>query len=66
MHTIHNARVTLLATAFNTFGVGAIITGIVSPVVSGRVSDIAHIAAWAIFGCYSIATAQILLGRLRP
>jgi hypothetical protein len=31
MHTIHNARVSLLATALNNIGVGAILAGIVAP-----------------------------------
>jgi len=39
MHTIHNARITLLATALNNLGAGSIIAGIVAPVVNGRVGD---------------------------
>ncbi len=66
MNTIYNARIGLLATALNNLGVGAIMAGIVAPVVNGTVGDFAHIASWVILGGDLIAMAQVLLGRLRP
>jgi hypothetical protein len=65
MHTVHNARITLLATALNNLGVGAIIAGIVAPMVNGAVADLAHIAPWLILGADLIWLAQVTLGRLR-
>ena len=65
MHTIHNARVQLLAAALNNLGVGAVIAGIVAPRVDGRVGDASHIGAWLVFGADLIAMAQVVLGRLR-
>ena len=47
---IHNARVQLFATALNNVGVGAIIAGIVAPLVDGRVGDWAHISALICYG----------------
>jgi len=65
VHTIHNARVQLLATALNNLGVGAAIAGIVAPLVNGTVGDLAHIGAWFALGADLMAMAQIVLGRLR-
>jgi methylmalonyl-CoA mutase cobalamin-binding subunit len=65
MHAIHNARIQLLATAFNNHGVGAILAGVVVPTMNGTVGDIAHISAWLALGADVMALAQIMLGRLR-
>jgi hypothetical protein len=65
VNTIHNARITLLATAMNNLGVGAIIAGVVAPVVAARADDLPHIAAWFMLGADLIAGAQALLGKLR-
>jgi hypothetical protein len=65
MHTVHNARITLLATALNNLGVGSIMAGIVAPVVNGTVGDFVHITTWVMLGADLIAMAQVLLGRLR-
>jgi hypothetical protein len=65
VHTVHNARITLLATALNNLGVGAIIAGIVAPTVNGATGGLAHVAAWLIFGADLIWLAQVWLGRLR-
>ena len=46
-------------------GVGAIIAGIVAPMVNGTVGDLAHIAPWLIFGADLLWLAQVVLGRLR-
>ena len=43
MHTVHNARITLLAMAFNNLGVGANLTGIVAPMVSHAGFNLANL-----------------------
>jgi len=58
---VHNARVQMLATALNNLGVASIVAG----VVNGTLGDFAHVAAWIVVGGELIATAQLLLGRLR-
>jgi hypothetical protein len=65
LHAIHNARIQLLATALTNLGVGAIIAGIVAPMVNGRVDDAPHIGAWLALGADLITMAQVVLGRLR-
>ena len=65
MNTIHNARITLLATALNNIGVGAILAGIIAPTVNGTLGGIGYVGAWLVIGCHAIITAQLLLGRLR-
>jgi hypothetical protein len=65
MHTVHNARIQLLATAVNNLGVGAAMAGIVAPLVSGSVGDLAHLGAWFALGADLVALALVILGRLR-
>jgi hypothetical protein len=65
MHTIHNARITLLATALTNIGVGAILGGIVAPLVRGDINAPASIGVWLVIGLDFIGLAQMLLGRLR-
>jgi hypothetical protein len=65
MLMIHNARITALSTALNNLGIGAIMAGIVAPVVNGTVGDFAHIGTWLMLGVDLIAMAQVMLGRLR-
>jgi hypothetical protein len=65
MHAVHNARVQLFATALNNLGVGAILAGIVAPLVNRTVGDPRYIAAWLIFGADLLWLAQVWLGRLR-
>ena len=43
-------QATQLATACTNLGVGLFLTAIVSPVVTGTVGDVPHIAAWLLFG----------------
>lgn len=62
---VHNARITLAATALNNLGVGAMLAGIVAPLVNGMVGDLAHIASWVVLGLDLIALAQFVLGRLK-
>jgi hypothetical protein len=61
---IHNARISLLATTLNNFGVGAIIASVVVPTVNDRPRRPRHILVWAIFGADLIVMAQAVLGRL--
>jgi hypothetical protein len=65
MHTIHNARIQLLATAVNNLGVGAVVAGFVAPLVNGSVGDLAHIGLWFALGADLMAMAQMILGRLQ-
>jgi uncharacterized membrane protein YczE len=65
MHTIHNARITLFATALNNLGVGAIIAGILAPMVKGEINALASVVIWLVIGLILIGQAQVFLGRLR-
>jgi hypothetical protein len=65
MHTVHNARVQLLATALNNVGVGAVIAGIVAPIVKGSIGGLAAVSPWLILSLDVMIMAQIVLGRLR-
>ena len=53
-----------LATACTNLGVGLILTGIVAPMVSGKLDDLPHVALWVALGVSSIAVAHEILGRL--
>jgi len=68
MHTVHNARITLLATALNNLALAVIVAGCIAPVVSGQlagsgqvVATLAWIAAVTILHFF----AQGVLGGLR-
>jgi len=62
---IWNERIKMLATAFNTFGLGAILTGVVAPAANGLAEGALYVVAWLIFGALSTGAAQVILGRLR-
>jgi len=62
---IHNERTKLLASALNNLGVGAIITGIVGPLVNDHVGSAVQTLEWFLLGANLMAAAQGLLGRLR-
>jgi hypothetical protein len=62
---VHNARITLLATTLNNVGVGAVIAGIVVPMVRGEINGLESIVTWMLVGIQFIAAAQVALGRLR-
>jgi hypothetical protein len=66
MNTVHNARITLLATAFNNIGVGAILAGMVAPMVRGEVNAVASVVIWLVIGLDFLWLASVTLGRLRP
>ncbi len=65
MHTVHNARVQLLATAFNNIGIGAVLAGIVAPMVRGDINPTESFVVWLLIGLDFMWLAYILLGRLR-
>jgi len=50
MHLIHNERIKLLAMALNNLGVGAILAGIVAPLVNGTLRQPGPMIAWLILG----------------
>ncbi len=62
---MRNERIKLLATALNNLGVGAILTGIVAPVVNGTVSDLKHVILWCVLGVNLVTMAQVVLGRMQ-
>jgi hypothetical protein len=68
MHTIHNARVQLLATALNNFALALIVAGFVAPAASGQLQSTGRILvtlAWIAFGIGLHVSGQLVLGRLR-
>ena len=65
MNLVHNERIKLLATALNNLGVGAILAGIVAPLVNGTLANPGSTIAWLVLGADLIAMAQVVLGRLR-
>ncbi|MBV8523167.1 MAG: hypothetical protein JOY71_13755 [Acetobacteraceae bacterium] len=65
MHLVQNERIKLLAIALNNLGVGAILAGIVAPMVSGTAGGLGHAVGWFLLGADLIGMGQILLGRLR-
>jgi predicted cobalt transporter CbtA len=65
MNLVHNERIRYAATALNNVGVGAILAGIVAPLVSGHVDDWRHILLWCALGFNLITLAHVTLGRLR-
>jgi len=64
MHTVHNARIQLIATAVNNLGVGCLLAGLIAPAVNGTVGDLTHIILWVVLGCDLIALAQYILAGL--
>lgn len=62
---IHNARTKLLATSFCNIGVGAILAGIVTPLIRGDINAVASFVVWLVIGLDFLWLAYIMLGRLR-
>jgi hypothetical protein len=46
VNTVHNERIKLLATAMNNLAVGAIISGIVVPLVRGNIDNLWSAFVW--------------------
>jgi hypothetical protein len=65
MHTVHNKRIKLLAAAANNIGVGAILAGIVAPMIRGDINALTSLAIRLPIGLDFLWLAYILLGRLR-
>jgi hypothetical protein len=68
MHTIHNARITLLATAFNNLALAVIVAGFIAPASSGRLHggwQAVTTLTWIGCGIALHISGQFVLGRLR-
>jgi hypothetical protein len=50
MNFIHNERIKLLATALNNLGIGAILAGIVAPLVNGTLARLDTTIVWLALG----------------
>jgi hypothetical protein len=67
MHTIHNSRVQLLATAFNNLALALIIAGVVAPAVNDQLDGVGRVVValtWAV-GIILHIDGPIVLGRQR-
>jgi hypothetical protein len=68
MHTVHNARITLLATALNNIALAFLVAGLIAPAVTGQLQGgtrLLAVLAWAGTGLVIQLTAQFALGMLR-
>ena len=68
MHTVHNARIQLLATAVSNLALAVIVAGFVAPAASGQLQGgnrALVTLAWLGFGIVLHACGQLVLGRLR-
>jgi hypothetical protein len=65
MHTIHNARITLLATLMNNLGLAIIVAGVVAPLAHSEINGLGSVVIWTAIGLDFIGLAQVVLGRLR-
>jgi hypothetical protein len=68
MHTVHNARITLLATAFNNLALAVIVAGFIAPAAGGQLHvgwQAVTTLAWIVFGVALHISGQSVLGRLR-
>jgi hypothetical protein len=68
MHTVHNARINLLATALNNGALAFIVAGFVAPAVTGQLPTGGRAVvsiAWIGLGVGIHLCAQLVLGRLR-
>jgi hypothetical protein len=68
MHAVHNARITLLATALNNLALAVIVAGCIAPVINGQLAAAGQVAttlAWIAAGTILHFFAQGVLGGLR-
>jgi hypothetical protein len=68
MHTVHNARIQLLATACNNLGLAVIVATLIAPAIGGQFlgnRSIFVMLAWASLGITLHLAGQLVLGRLR-
>ena len=67
MHTVHNARIQLLATAFNNLALAVVIASLIAPAVSRQLpggQQLVVTGAWVAFGVV-LHLFGLVLGRLR-
>ena len=64
MHTVHNARITLLATAVNNLALAAIVAPVIGSQLQGGGRALVAFA-WIGFGIVLHGCGQLVLGRLR-
>jgi hypothetical protein len=68
MHTIHNARIQLLATLLNNAALAFVVAGFIAPVTTGQLQVGWHAlvtVAWISLGVGLHFSARAVLGRLR-
>ena len=68
MHTVHNARLNLLATASNNLALAFVVAGFVAPLTNGLIAGWARalvVLAWIGTGIVLRGCAQLALGGLR-
>ena len=68
LHTVHNARVQLIATMLNNIALAFIVAGFVAPTVAGRLSGSPGVivtVAWVATGLVIHLAAYLSLGRPR-
>ena len=68
MHTVHNARIHLLATACNNLGLAVIVATLIAPAIGGQFlgnRSIFVMLAWASLGITLHLVARLVLGRPR-
>jgi hypothetical protein len=68
MHTVHNARIQLLATAFNNLALAVIVASFIAPAITFQLragGQLLVTFAWVAFGIALHLFGQTVLGRLR-
>jgi hypothetical protein len=68
MHTVHNARIQLLATLLNNAALAFVVAGFIAPATSGRLQgcwQAVTTIAWVGFGLALHWAGRSVLGRLR-
>jgi hypothetical protein len=68
MHTVHNARIQLLATALNNAALAFIVAGFVAPAVTGQLHGgirVGQTLVWVGVGIELHFAAWFVLGKLR-
>jgi hypothetical protein len=68
VHTVHNARIALLATVFNNLALAVVVAGFIAPAASGQLHagwQAVMTLAWIVFGTALHISGRTVLGRLR-
>ena len=67
MNTVHNARITLLATALNNLALAVVVAGFIAPFATGQAGGRALTTlAWIVSAAVLHFFAHLVLGRLQP